>query len=854
MKKRYFTYLIVLTCLLVTFQVAAQKHSKGSQKTHSCTHTSCKDHNSCDRDKTCKSDSYSSEILKEEKISETCTAYEIKVSYDGTRTQGLSHYSIAIPCGEVKNLSNSENWKMVFGKDRTTGVYGLKVDDISGFGERKADSFTIKFTWCSSSSCTRELGVVAYKFGRCVSYDTLSSEDPEPPQTCSTLLASLQKKNVTCYAGNNGELQVTIQEGQEPFVYSWSNGSSSAIAQNLVAGQYAVTVKDANGNTLTLKEEISSPPPIAITESVLNPTCSGAGNGSIELIVAGGRGRYTYAWSNGSSTQNINNLTGGLYTVNVTDSIGCSAQKTFMLTNGALLTVGSSLRHPSCTQADGSIDITPSGGVAPYKYLWNTGAITEDLQNAGAGTHSVKIIDALGCSVDKTFTLRINNTLALTYVVTPTSCLGDTSGAINLSISGGTAPYTIQWLDGPTTEDRSGMTAGNYKVTVTDASGCSTQLTISVFKKPLQVSSTVNQPTCSGNLGSISLTPPTNGIPPYTYTWSNGATGNAIDGLTNGIYSVTVTDGSGCSTTLLFGIITPAAIEVTSVVNNTQCGNEGSFAIDLTVMGGKFPYSYLWSTGATTEDISGLNAGTYAVDIKDAFGCVVKKQFVVSPVSVNWTCLITPPATPVVCKSAGNILTTVVVGATAYQWTVSSSDNSWSISSGSSDSSAVYTAGNPGSSATFTLTIIKNGCTQTCSYTTVANGCVVRDNTGGGDPTSGDPCTTPPTNPPVVVEPEQPEEPAEEPGHGCKPNTVHVYPNPFSDKVKFEWTAPTNDRVRLEIFNAHGNRVSVVYEGAVIAGKRYSFDWSVIGCGKDRYYYFRYTSSKGVQHEKLVRR
>lgn len=824
MKKRYIPILMGLLGLLFAFPVSATKSS-------------------------CNSDSYSSEVLKEEKISETCTAYEIKVSYDGTKTQGLSHYSIALPCGEVKNISNSENWKMVFGKDKTTGVYGLKVDDIHGFGERGADSFTLKFTWCSSSSCTKELGIVAYKFGRCVSYDTLSrDEDPDPTPVCSSLLASLEKKNVTCFGGNNGELKAIIQEGKEPITYNWSTGATSSTVQNLTAGIYTVTIKDADGNTLTLNQEVSSPPQIVITESVFNPTCSGLNNGTIELTVAGGTGGYTYAWSHGTTTQNLSNLAGGLYTVTVTDSIGCSAEKTFMLTNATLITAGSSLRHPTCTQTNGSINITPFGGLAPYTYLWSTGATTEDLQNVGAGNYTVKITDAAGCSAERPYTLLINNTLLVTPTITPTSCLGDNSGAIDLSIMGGTAPYEIKWLDGPTTEDRSGLTAGNYKVTVTDAGGCSTPLTVSVYKKPLDVSSTINQPTCAGGLGSISVTP-TGGTTPYTYSWSNGGTGSSIEDLPNGIYSLTITDASGCSNTLLFGIFSPTAIDASGVVNNAQCGNEGSFAIDLTVFGGQFPYNYLWSTGATSEDLSGLNSGTYAVEIRDAFGCMVQKEFIIDPISINWSCLINTPTAPIVCKSAGNILSTGVVGATTYQWTVSSTDNSWSITSGSTDSSAVYTAGNPGSSATFTLEVTKNGCTQTCSYTVATGGCVERDNTGGGDPTSSNPCTTPP----VVVEPE-PEEPTEEePTHGCKSRIVHVYPNPFREKVKLEWTAGKNDQVRLEIFDTHGNRLSVVYEGQVKAGTRYSFDWSA-ACHKGDTFYYRYTSSKSKDSGKLLRK
>lgn len=828
--KQFNTILIGLLCLLFATHADATGRKKKQHKP------------------SCNGDAYSSEIIKEEQISETCVAYEIKVSYDGSKTYGLSHYSIAIPCGEIKNASNSDRWKMVFGKDRTTGVYGLKIDDISRFGERGADSFTVKLTWCSTGTCEKDLGVVAYKFGTCVAYDTLEQEDPEPPQNCSLLTASLQATHVDCPTGNDGALEVVIQEGQAPFTFAWSNGSTSASAQNLTPGTYAVTVKDANGNTLTLTGQVSSSPPITISESIINPACSGAANGSITLSVAGGTGGYNYSWSNGSTTANQSNLASGLYTVNISDSLGCTATKTFMLTNTSLLTMSSSLTHQTCGQTNGAINITPFGGVAPYTFLWNNGATSEDLQGVVAGSYIVKMTDAVGCSIERTYTLNLNNSLSVTFLVTPTSCLGDSNGAINLTITGGTAPYTIQWQDGTTTEDRSGLTDGNYRVTVSDASGCSQSLNISVFKKPLQVSSIINQPSCSTDAGTITVIP-TDGVEPYTYVWSNGATTNTIDGLANGIYSVTVTDGSGCSRSLFFAIVTPPPIEVTSTINNTQCGQEGAYAIDITVMGGKFPYVYTWSTGATTQDISGLSTGSYSVSIKDGSGCVVTRSFTIDPVAVSWSCLISPVTAPVVCQSAGNFLSTEVAGATSYAWTVSSTDNSWAITSGSSDSTAIFTAGNPGSTATFSLTVTKNGCTQTCEYT-LAAGCIVRDNTGGGDPSSGEPCT--PTTP-IPEEPEPEPEP-EQPEYSCK-TSVHVYPNPFKDKVRFEYNASKNDHVRLEIFDGRGKRINVVYDGPVKAGKKYNFDWNAGNdCGRDRYFYYRLTTSKDVEHGKLVKR
>ena len=876
---------------------------------------------------TCEGNSFSSEIIKEVQVSETCVQYEIKVSYDGTRTFGLSHYSIGIPCGQVTNISNSENWKQVFGKDPTTGVYGLKIDDISGFGERGAASFTVKFTWCSDNSCSRDLGVVSYKAGQCVDYDTLDHQLPQPPDppqppqdtvtvpdpplppqdtvvtnppvppqdtvvtnppvppqdtvvtnppvppqdtvvtnpplppqdtvvtnppvppqdtvTCSSLLASLQKKDATCAAGADGEINVTIQEGIEPIVYSWSNGATTSKIQNLAPGNYSVTIRDAKGNTLTLSESISSSPPIVISETLTNPFCSGAATGAIALNVSGGSGAYTFLWNNGLTQQNISNLSSGIYTVVVTDSQGCSAQKSFMLTNSTLISATSSLKHPSCNQIDGGINITPSGGLTPYTFLWSNGATTEDIQNVAAGNYSVKITDAAGCSTQKSYTLRINTSLTLTGILTPASCLGDNSGAIDLSIFGGVPPYTIQWTDGPTTEDRSGLVIGVYKVTVTDATGCSVQANYTIFNKPLQVNSDLIQPKCADDLGSITLT--VVGVAPYTYTWSNGATGESITGLPPGIYSVTVTDASGCKRTLDFMIMAPPPIVVTSSITNAQCGVEGSYGINLTVSGGKPSYTFVWSNGATTQNVTGLNSGSYSVAITDAGGCVVNRAFTIDPVTAGWSCLINQPTADIVCSSAGNLLATSVTDATSYQWTVSSTDNSWSITSGATSSTAIYTAGSAGSTATFTLTITKNGCSQTCTY--VANSCTVKDNTGGGDPSSSEPCVTTTIAQIAVAEP------TVETARVAEEETIFkldVYPNPFSDKLNFEWTATANDNVRIEIFDQLGNRVTVLFEGTVTKGQHYTFDWTAYGL-TERVYYYRFTSSTVSENGKLVR-
>ncbi len=657
MKRNITTYLGGgLICMLGTFQVSAQEPL-------------------------CSGNTYSSEVVKTTPISNTCTRYEIKVTYDSAPTDPLSHYSVEIPCGRIKSIRNSSKGKQSVGKDPATGVYGIRIRNIKSFGTGGGSkSFTVTFTWCSDNSCEKKLGLVSYTAGSCLDYDTLSKPSSQPlsdSTNCSSLLASLQKTDATCANGNDGEIVATIQEGTAPIVYSWSNGATTAKAENLAPGTYSVTITDAKGNTLTLSESITSLPPIVINETITNPYCSGDVSGAIDLAVSGGSGVYTFLWSNGLTEQDIYNLGSGLYTVTVTDSTGCSAKKTLMLTNSTLISATSVLKHTGCNQINGGIDITPSGGIAPYTFLWNNGATTEDIQNVGAGNYSVRITDAVGCSTQKTYTLRVNTTLTLNGILKPVSCLGDNSGAIDLSVLGGVPPFTIKWADGPTTEDRTGLVEGTYTVTVTDASGCSVEARYTIFKSPLLVTSDLIQPKCNADLGSIQLT--VSGVAPYTYTWSNGKTDDAVAGLSPGFYSVTVTDASGCARTLDFAILAPPPIVVTSAVSNPICGGEGSYAIDLTVSGGKAPYSFLWSNGATSQNVTGLNSGSHSVAITDVGGCTINRQIAIDPASTGWSCLINQPTASIVCGSAGNLISTSLIDATNYQWTVSSTDNSLSI-------------------------------------------------------------------------------------------------------------------------------------------------------------------------------
>jgi phenolic acid decarboxylase len=456
-----------------------------------------------------------------------------------------------LPCGDIKKLSNSQNWKQVIGKDPTTGLWGFKIDDIPSFGKDSKTSFTVKVTVCSDSTCLEKLGVVAYKAGQCIDYDTLEYEvtgggngggdgdgdsdgddvgngdgdgdgggdnggGNDSTQTCSTLSAMLKVLNAKCYGYSTGSLEVVIENGQAPFLYRWSTGSTDSVLQNLTAGVYSVTVTDANGNTLTLNKEVAQPADILISESIFNPSCSGNANGSINLAVSGGAGGYAYFWSNGATTKDLTSLSAGLYTVTVTDSSGCSRQKSIMLTNASRVSLSGSVTKTSCGQTNGALNITVSGGITPYTYVWDNGATTEDIQNLAAGTYKIRVTDAAGCTAQSTYTVSENNTVRVNFTVTPAGCFNEPIGAIDITPSGGTSPYTYTWQHGPASEDLTGLVSGIYRVTVTDQSGCSVLTAINVPKKSIPVTTEIIQPLCSGDsTGSITVTPIDGGA---TYT------------------------------------------------------------------------------------------------------------------------------------------------------------------------------------------------------------------------------------------------------------------------------------------------------------------------------------------------
>ena len=355
---------------------------------------------------------------------------------------------------------------------------------------------------------------------------------------------------------------------------------------------------------------------------------------------------------------------------------------------------------------NGTIDLTVTGGIAPYDFEWSNTAATEDLTGLTAGTYSVTITDANECTTTTSVTITQPTALSASITATPVSCNGGNNGTADLTITGGIAPYNFEWTNDATTEDMIGLTAGTYSVTITDANGCTTTTSAEVSEPTALSASIVATPvSCNdGNNGTADLTV-IGGIAPYSFEWSNTATTEDVTGLTAGTYSVTITDANGCTATTSAEVNEPTALSASIVTTPVNCNGGNNGTADLTVTGGIAPYSFEWSNDTSTEDLTGLTAGTYSVTITDANGCTATTSAEVSEPTVLSASIVT---TPVSCNGGNNgtVDLTVTGGIAPYNF-------EWTNDATTEDLTGL-TAG------TYSVTITDaNGCTATASVAIV---------------------------------------------------------------------------------------------------------------------------------------
>ncbi|MFN5311905.1 MAG: hypothetical protein ACK5AU_05285, partial [Flavobacteriales bacterium] len=417
--------------------------------------------------------------------------------------------------------------------------------------------------------------------------------------------------------------------------YLWSGpqGFSSTVYNPNIAnisalnsGVYELDVS-FNGSGCLLSNITNSiivnPNPVINVNSVNNVSCFGAANGAINTSATGAN-PILYAWTSGQSTANISGLAPGLFSLVITDNNGCQADTSIQITQPALLVATAAVtsnyngKDISCFGAnDGTVSSSVTGGTAPYTYSWSNGQSTANLSGLAAGTYTLTVTDANGCSANTSVTLTQPTDINITSIATPVLCFGGATGAVSTTISGGTIPYTILWNNGQIAQNINSLQAGTYEIVVTDINGCKDSLETAVTQpaQPLAVTHTQTNVLCYGGAtGAIDISV-IGGTPSYIYAWGTGATTEDISGLPIGSYSVQITDANGCQVSYSATISQPVApLSLTGLVTPIPCFGQSNGAVNIAVSGGTTPYTYNWNTGAyTTQNINTLSAGTYNI-------------------------------------------------------------------------------------------------------------------------------------------------------------------------------------------------------------------------------------------------
>lgn len=436
----------------------------------------------------------------------------------------------------------------------------------------------------------------------------------------------------SCFGDANGSIALVASGGGGGYTFLWSNGATGANIANLTAGGYSVTVTDASGCTVTETFTLIQPSIIQTIGIPKSVTCFGGNDGLATISASGGSGGYTYLWNDpAASTQSVaENLVAGVYRVTVTDSNGCTAVDSVTVGQPPLFTSVILAQQVTCFGlSNGSGTVTPLGGQAPYSYLWSDPAMqtTPTASGLAAGTWFVTVTDANNCRIRDTLVLDEPAELILSITTTNITCFGANDGSAQVSVSGGTAPYTFDWTSGSKQAQAQNLPPGTHQVTVTDVRGCSSVASTSVLQAPeITITGTATPVRCSGDMdGSIDITV-IGGAPPYSYNWNHGASVEDPTGLGPGIYVVSVTDAFNCVRTYNIQITSPPGMVGGLEKSDVACFGDSTGSIRSNISGGSPQYVFQWSNGAVSPDIQGLLPGVYSVTITDQNACTITRS------------------------------------------------------------------------------------------------------------------------------------------------------------------------------------------------------------------------------------
>lgn len=504
----------------------------------------------------------------------------------------------------------------------------------------------------------------------------------------SGISASGSTTATSCPGVNNGTITITPSSGTAPYTYTLAGSpQSSNVFTNMAAGgPYIITVTDTYGCITTVFANVSAGPGITGTLSSTNTSCPSVNDGTITVTPSSGTAPYTYALDAGTyqSSATFTNVPSGPHTITFKDANGCTGTLNVTINQGPAMTGTATTTSTSCPNLnDGTITVTAGSGTAPYTFALDGSATFQSsnvFTNVSAGSHTVTIKDANGCTGPVTVTVAQGPSLTGTTTSTPTSCPGVNDGTITVTATSGTAPYTYS-LDGITFQTSSTfgpLAAASYTITIKDANGCTGTVTGSIAQGAALTGSVTNtNPPCANiNDGVITIVPTVPGN--YTYTLNPTLPGQVVQvnnptftGLAPGSYTYLFVNSAGCQGSGTTSLTTNSPLTTTVSMTQPLCNGNANGTITLNASGGVAAYQYSKDLGATYQasgTFNGLAAGTYTFRIKDNVGCI--KDTIVTlgePTVLNASAT----SLPGTCNgNDGSISVTGSGGTPAYQYSV----------------------------------------------------------------------------------------------------------------------------------------------------------------------------------------
>lgn len=451
----------------------------------------------------------------------------------------------------------------------------------------------------------------------------------QPPAINTTVTT----KPIYCYGAMSGAT-ISVTGGTTPYSYAWAPvTNTTTAANNIPAGNYSVTVTDANACSYVSTFTISQPAQLSPTISTTSITCNGAANGTASLSISGGIPAYTYTWLPVNSyATSIASLTPGSYTLLAKDSKSCSVTQTFAIVQPLVLTYTSAHTDEFCINADGTATLNVNGGTGPYTYSWTApGSPTTNVAtNLATGTYSAFISDVNSCTVTAFVTIgNLSNMIAHITGKTDVTCHGSCNGTATASISGGSAPYTYNWLSVPsgTAASVTGLCAGTYTVKITDNTGCYAYTSVNITEPSvLNYTITGTPRICTGQSATLSVNP-SGGLAPYTYTWQPGTINTStavVSPLSTTSFSLNVGDASGCvGPVKVFQVVVDPPLSINLTAGSLSVCPNVNAAVSVSVAGGDGNYVYSWMPGSVSTQSITVNiqsSTVFTLTVSDGCG------------------------------------------------------------------------------------------------------------------------------------------------------------------------------------------------------------------------------------------